>query len=223
MKRGAPLQRKTPLRSAGFAARPRGSDVRRVADRARDGRPPRIPADVVRLIRDRSQGLCEIGLICGGMAAATESAHRMGKGIGGVGPKNFSSNVASDLLRGCHRDHALIDGAKVSDARAMGWKVRHGVALPREVPVYHARLGWVLLDDAGGWLPAPGSSIHSAGPVPVVQLPLVDLSGEGVPLALIDALDRFGHLDCGGWSYTSGEALHCACGGQLFIALEVDG
>ncbi|WP_204016002.1 hypothetical protein [Sphaerimonospora thailandensis] len=219
LSRGAKqLARKTSIRAVGKAGGKPGK-------KATAGPKP-LPAKVVALVRHRSGGLCEVGLECGGLAPAVERAHRMAKGTGGPGRKGRAvSNSPSNLLDACRRDHDRIDRAKVTDAYAWGYKIRHGIARPYEVPVLHAGYGWVLLDDRGGWRSVPDTVLTPSGLLPVVQITCSEYEYD-TPGVLIKTLHRYGHLDCGGWSYDwSGEldaVLFCACGSDPFVVVLTD-
>jgi hypothetical protein len=182
--------------------------------------PKSPPKKVVDLVKARSGGFCEIGLRCLGEAPATERAHRMGKGIGGAGSKGRkTSDAPADLLDACRADHDLLDRVAVAESYLHGYKVRHGAARPSEVPVQHFRLGWVLLDDAGGWRPAPKIACTPGALLPVVTCgPWDSLTGGG---AIREALDRFGHTSCTGLAGVRGGLLLCGCGSLVAAVVEV--
>ncbi|MFI6594906.1 hypothetical protein ACIBHX_01590 [Nonomuraea sp. NPDC050536] len=182
-------------------------------------RPETAPKNAIVYAKNRSKGLCEIGLVCFGSAPATETAHRRGKGSGGVGPKNTTAGTAANLLRGCHACHAHIDNAQVADAERLGLKLRHGVARPSELPVLHYRLGWVLLDDEGGYRAAPAAS-HAGGVLlPVIACTSWELINQDG--AFIEAMERFGHVDCPGWAPPRPGPFLCGCGSTPFYLEEV--
>jgi hypothetical protein len=215
MKRGGSLQRKTPL----VAKKPmaRGKGLKAGAPAKPKARPKTAPKPVVDLVKQRSGGLCEIGILCLGSAPATERAHRMGKGSGGVGKKNTVSNQAANLLDACHEDHARIDNAEVADAERLGLKLRHTIARPNEVPVHlHNHNGWVLLDNNGGVRRAP-----EAACVPGALLPVITVTAEEYEFSddgdVFDAVYRWGHADCGGWGVEVNGPCECICGTVLFI------
>lgn len=166
-------------------------------------RPQGVPAGVKRILLARSGGVCEIGLACGGTGAAQDSAHREGKKAGGT--RKPWSNSPATLLAGCRRCHRLIDAVEVRGAEFLGLKVREGVARPWEVPVKHARLGWVLLDDEGGFRPAPAGS-HQDGKRPI---PVVAAAGLG------EAVARYGHASCPPGGAQAGPYV-CGCGDVPF-------
>lgn len=210
------LQRRSEM-PRGKGIKPGSKALARAAAKRSASRPRTAPASVVDLVKDRSGGFCEIGLLCLGRAQATERAHRMGKGTGGAGSKGRKvSDSASNLLDACRQDHDLIDRASVAESYVHGYKIRHGIALPHEMPVQHFTHGWVLLDDNGGWAPAPTAAIHPTGLVPVVTITARerDYVIDGV---VAEAMDRFGHRGCGGWTYEPGQVLRCDCGADLFV------
>ncbi|MFI6296778.1 hypothetical protein ACIBEJ_34675 [Nonomuraea sp. NPDC050790] len=177
-----------------------------------------VPAGVKAIIWRRAGGLCEVGLCCGGSAEATDPAHREGKKQGGTA--KLWSNLASNLLAACRADHRLIDGLDVRGAENLGLKVREGVARPWEIPVKHARLGWVLLDDAGGSRPAPPAAYADGKrPTPVVTVAPWSLIA-GSP-GLDEAMARYGHGSCRGWPGVHDGLLVCSCGSTPFLVDEV--
>jgi hypothetical protein len=219
LKSGGALQRRTEM--------PRGAEPKRTAylnggtptAKRSKAKPPTAPPAVIAAAKERSLGFCEVGLLCLGSAPATETAHRRGKGTGGVGKRNVTSNVVSNLLRSCSKDHRRIDNAEVADAERLGLKLRHTVAHPREMPVHHYRLGWVLLDDAGGWRLAPPVSYERPdGLLPVVGVSVWDLMTQGGKF--VEAMERFGHINCPGWSTPREGVFTCGCGSEPF-ALQV--
>jgi hypothetical protein len=228
MPRGdAGLARRTPLQQASRLQA--GKAIARSAER-KASRPKTPPKRVVDLVRQRSGGMCEIGLLCMGAALATERAHRMGKGMGGAGSKGRKvSDAPSDLLDACRRDHDLIDRASVAESYAHGYKIRHGVVLPREVPVLHFACGWVLLDDQGGGRPAPEAAWDRKRTGHLLPVVAVGWSWDAEDRRLyvdegpvLEAMQRFGHLGCGQWSWSAGGPLECACGAVPFVVEVVD-
>ncbi|HEY9373173.1 hypothetical protein [Streptomyces sp.] len=216
-KRRKGLERNTPMvNKTSFQRKtemPRGNGFKRGANppkkNGRKGRPKTAPKTAIDLAKVRSEGLCEIGLKCFGTAPAVESAHRRGKGSGGVGPKNTTSNTASNLLRGCVACHDFIDNVAPDDAARLGLKVLHGKAHPYEIPVQHYQHGWVLLDNFGGWRAAPEAACTPGALLPVIVCGPWDLlTGGG---AVAEVLDRFGHADCCGWAGARDGLLVCGC------------
>lgn len=181
-------------------------------------KPKGVPADVKAIIRRRANGLCEVGLVCGGKEPGVDPAHREGKGSGGTG-KDWS-NLASNLLWSCRADHDFIDQKQPARAERLGLKVRAGVARPGEIPALHKQLGWVLLDHDGSYLPAPtGSHPDGKRPIPVVACTTWELITQSG--AFIEALKRYRHLQCPGWSPPLPGPFTCGCGSTIFYLEEV--
>jgi hypothetical protein len=163
------------------------------------------------LMGKRSGGSCELGVVCLGSARATDASHRIAKGSGGTkAPWAHGAANNADACRPCH-DFVEADPTA---AYANGWKIRHGVALPAEVPFRHWVHGWVLLDDAGGHRPAPVESYSGEVLLPVVAVPLWHLMVQGG--VFVEAMRRFGHLQCPGWSAPSEGLFTCGCGSSVF-------
>lgn len=80
--------------------------------------------------------------------------HRRPRGIGGASRSTVVHNL-SNLMLVCSPCHTWLESAR-SSAERSGWIVRHGVARPADVPLMHAMLGWVLLDDDGNVTPVGG-------------------------------------------------------------------
>lgn len=176
-------------------------------------RPKGVPAAAKRVLLARSVGVCEVGLACGGTGEAQDPAHREGKKTGGTS-KPWSNSPAT-LLASCRPCHRLIDGIEVRGAEFLGLKIREGVARPWEIPVRHARFGWVLLDDQGGYRPAPeGSYAPGRRPTPVVACTTWDLITQGG--AFIEAMERYGHIQCPGWPAPLEGLFTCGCGSAPF-------
>lgn len=210
--RRTPLKAKKPIRH-GKGFKPTANPPKKAS------RPKTASKSVVDLVKARSGGLCEIGLLCFGSSPATERAHRMGKGSGGVGKSNPVANGAANLVDGCHDCHVRIDNAEVADAERLGLKLRHGVARPCEMPVHHYRLGWVLLDDDGGYRAAPAASYAGGALIPVIACTAWELINQDG--AFIEAMQRFGHHDCPGWPAPRVGLFQCGCGSQPFYLEEV--
>lgn len=83
--------------------------------------------------------------------------HRAGKGMGGDKSRAKKSNRLSNLILLCSGYNGLIehDSVLAEEARELGIKISRN-ADPRKMPVQHAQLGVVLLDDEGGYEPAEG-------------------------------------------------------------------
>jgi hypothetical protein len=211
LKRYAELKAKTPMkRGAGLK---QGSGPKRAAA-PKAAKPKAVPGAAKQVLKERSGGLCEVGLVCGGRVLGVDPAHREGKGSGGTG--KWWSNLASYLLWSCREDHDFIDQRQPARAEKLGMKVRAGVARPEEIPVLHKRLGWVLLDHNGGHRAAPGAA-HPDGkrPVPVVAVGVWDLIKQSGPFA--EAMDRYGHIQCPGWSAPRQGLFTCGCGSTPFL------
>ncbi|MGI5274677.1 HNH endonuclease [Nonomuraea sp. CA-218870] len=210
LKQGKPPERRTPLKQGQPPARqspiqqrkpltPGKSAGQPNPPARKSSRPKPVPAEVKDLLKARSSGVCEVGLTCGGFAAGTDPAHREGKKAGGT--RKPWSNTASNLLWSCRPCHDLIDQKQPANAEKLGLKVREGVARPWEVPGLHAHLGWVLLDDRGGYRPAPaGSHQNGKRPVPVVPVAALD-----------EAAARYGHGSCPPGGVQAGPYV-CGCG-----------
>lgn len=155
LKPGKPLQRKTWMpRGKGFtrAIGETAQTVRKVAEKATGKAKRRTgpPAKVMRLLRERSGGLCELGIVCLGRAAATDPSHRMAKGMGGT--KDPRSNTAANNLHSCRKCHDVVERDPAA-AYANGWKIRRGIADPQDIPVRHWVHGWVYPGEDGSARP----------------------------------------------------------------------
>lgn len=177
-----------------------------------------VPDEVKQIIRERSGNLCEVGLSCGGRDRGEDPAHREGKGSGGT--DKAWSNLASNVLWSCRACHDLIDNKQPARAERLGLKMRAGVARPREMPVLHKHLGWVLLDHDGG-LRRPPAASHPDGkrPTPVIACTTWELiNGSG---AFIEAMTRFGHQHCRIQSAPREGRFDCSCGSRPFYLQRV--
>jgi hypothetical protein len=176
-------------------------------------KPKHVPAEVKAILRRRSGGACEVGLICGGSARGVDPAHREGKKAGGTSKP--WSDLASNLTWACRPDHDLIDAKAPAGAERLGLKVRAGVARPWEIPLLHSAHGWVLLDDQGGHRPAPvGSYAEGRRPTPVIAVRAWDLmvqAGE-----FLRAVERYGHLTCPRGGAPREGLFRCTCGSNVF-------
>ncbi|MFI7642431.1 HNH endonuclease [Nonomuraea sp. NPDC049400] len=207
---GQPPKRTTPLKSSGKKLEAMVS--------LKPSRPKAVPKAVKELLKARSGGLCEVGLVCGGKALGVDPAHREGKKSGGT--SKAWSNLASNLLWSCRDCHDFIDQKQPKAAEKLGLKVREGVARPWEIPVLHKRLGWVLLDHEGGYRPAPAAS-HPDGkrPIPVVAVTVWELIQQNGPFA--EVMERYKHLQCPGWSQPLEGLFTCGCGSYPFYLEQV--
>lgn len=104
--------------------------------------------DVVAIVAERSQGICER---CG-ERPGEEHQHRKPRGMGGsrLASTNYASNLVW-LCRPCHRHVEIVDR---KGAYPAGWLVPR-TQEPAQWPVNHVRLGWVFLADDGTTEPAP--------------------------------------------------------------------
>lgn len=151
MKRGGPLQRKTPMQRSSTPMK-RSGKVRAKRPTPRRREAPRWgweeweAAD--RVLRRRSRGRCER---CGTDRGPFERHHRKRRRDGG----DRFSNVML-ICVGCHR-HVTEHPA---EARRFGWIV--SVARdPVEVPMLQFGAEWVTLDDAGQSRPLYGPVVDA--------------------------------------------------------------
>ncbi len=212
MRRGEGLKRTTWFRSSGKAM------VQAATSKLKRGKNTGPKRDVKDLLMDRNGAHCEVGIKCLGRAfGKLESAHREGKKSGGT--KKPWSNLASNLLWACPPCHYEIDQKSPADAERHGFKIREGVARPWEIPVKHYEYGWVLLDDQGGHRPAPEVSwdrSRSAQLLPVILLAEVHLWVDWDTFD--EAINRFGHQDCGAHEPNGCEGVYvCPCGSEVFV------
>lgn len=135
------LRTKTPL--VGSTPMQRASRLTRNA-KLKTKRAPVSPEEKAAkgIVRARSNGVCEI---CG-QARATNFSHRLAKGHGGPW-------LASNGLDACgHGNYSGCHGERLhqrpTEAERAGWLVRSGHDF-RTIPVQHAWLGLVFLNDDG--------------------------------------------------------------------------
>ena len=137
MKR-APLQHRSPLQA-----------VPAVLQRPRRTGPART---VVNILRARDGGVC---VVCGCSGSDVDPLvvhHRLNRGAGGS--KNPAVHAPPRLLL----VHASVNGwfeDNPAAAEWAGWKVRHGVVDPADVPVLYADGRRYLLDGNGGRTAVP--------------------------------------------------------------------
>ena len=98
---------------------------------------------------ERAQGRCER---CGGPGMQVH--HRQPRKAGGS--RRAHINAPSNLVLLCLDCHTLIESRRTY-AYASGWLVREP-KLPGCVPVMVVGLGWVFLDDEGGYQPVEASA-----------------------------------------------------------------
>lgn len=137
MKRGAPLQRRTPLRTS-----------REKRTGRRDTGPDRTTRDLVLERDDYTCACCGRSVLYGPYSLQ----HRVARGMGGTSdpainrPSNLITLCGSATSPGgCHLAAEQRDGALLG----LGFWLRRGDD-PAARPVAHAVHGWVFLDDEGG-------------------------------------------------------------------------
>lgn len=105
----------------------------------------------VQAIVDRDQGRCAWchGLLLGERGPAPwqwQVHHRLARGGGGTSEPHIARASNGVALHGtCH---AAIESER-KDAEGKGFIIRHGIELPRMVPIQHAVHGLVRLRDDG--------------------------------------------------------------------------
>jgi hypothetical protein len=120
-------------------ARPSYADLdRQPRQQTRRAPQPTGEANARRLVSNRSGGVCE----CCGRQTATQWHHRRNRSQSGLWEPANGMHLDAD----CH--HFITVNPTTS--YAAGWLVPSWQD-PAAVPVWHARLGQVLLDNAGGW------------------------------------------------------------------------
>lgn len=159
MKRGGPLQRKTPLvaktglrRTTELQARAfrESLSARQPMKRsaiAKSAPKPKLTVVQKRPLLERSEGICEIGsAYCEHFA--TDVCHRRGEKAGGRhGAAAALNDRPSNVLHGCRRCHTFThDWPKTAELN--GWRLTE-LANPLTERV-NRRGVWVLLDDEGG-------------------------------------------------------------------------
>lgn len=130
LKPGGPLERRTPLRafvglvrrsSLGVKSAPRQKAMRSA-----------VPRDVRVALQARSRGICELGMrdVCA--YHATDTSHRVTRGMGGRhGAARRDSDRLSNVMDACRLCHEWV-GRFPRAARLVGW-----VLLRREDPAQH--------------------------------------------------------------------------------------
>ena len=113
-----------------------------------------FPAHVADLIFDRDGGCCArcaLGLSRTRRGVDWAIHHRRPRGAGGVGKRSSWVNLPANGVCLCNACHAWAE-ANRGEALAAGWLVSAlGIQRPTEIPILHARLGYVRLQDDGGW------------------------------------------------------------------------
>lgn len=160
MKRGAPIARRTPLRAKTELKRTelkRSANLRRVRRMRKSAPKPAITARKRRTLGDRSGGWCELRVDSVCLGAATDAAHRAGRGMGGQhGPAAALNGRLANYLHSCRACHNWCHGNPV-EAAELGWllaKAADHMAL--EIPAVVAGVR-SLLDDEGGVTPCASS------------------------------------------------------------------
>lgn len=145
MKRGGPIERKTPMkRTPG----PAWTAMKKARPK------PAVPRSVMRKLKKRSDGICEMQL-SGCLGRATDPSHRKKKGMGGrPGEAAEEINRLSNLLHACRQCHNWCH-ARPAEAYDLGLILREHQDPLRE-PANTCRYGPVLLDDQGGMWPVGG-------------------------------------------------------------------
>jgi hypothetical protein len=140
---GRGLRQVSAKREAGLTKAPR---------RKATGPTPAVRA----LVWAREENRCaRCGVTLPGECGTGEVHHRRSRGQGGSSHPLINSPANLVLLgSSCHRDITL--NANRAAALAEGWVLELNACTdPAAVPVQHALHGWVRLDTAGGWSPAP--------------------------------------------------------------------
>ncbi|CAH0253756.1 hypothetical protein [Microbacterium sp. Bi128] len=126
-------------------------------------KPGEFPDAVVDLIWERDRGccaLCGVGLVWerrGEPFGGWSVQHREARKQGGAKGRPWVARAANGVVlcgtgtTGCHGD---VEHHSDNVKPVWGFSVSAlGIRRPVEVPLRHAALGWVLLNDAGGWEP----------------------------------------------------------------------
>jgi len=143
LKPGKPLRQVSAKRAAGQTKAPA---------RKATGPTPAVRA----LVWAREENRCaRCGVTLPGECGTGEVHHRRSRGQGGSSLPSINSPSNLVLVCGyCHRDITLNTNRQA--ALAEGWVLGlNDHTDPAAVPVRHALYGWVLLNTAGGWSPAP--------------------------------------------------------------------
>jgi 5-methylcytosine-specific restriction protein A len=103
------------------------------------------------IIRDRSGGVCEVQVVCQGIAAVQQH-HRRGRFMGGT--KRPETDLPANGLAICVPCHHYITTDHRTESYEKGWLVSQS-ADPALVPVLY-RGTWVKLDNVGDLRPMEG-------------------------------------------------------------------
>lgn len=150
LRRTKPLESRTQLRRREPLARASAplarTPMKQKAPRAKLTSRQRKPID------ERSQGWCEIRLmkICTGLA--TDTAHRLGEGMGGRhGAAAEANDRPSNCLRSCRPCHRWTHEYPAA-AQGFGWMLKTGQD-PTKTPLLYRHEEWMLLADDGSMRP----------------------------------------------------------------------
>lgn len=146
--RGAGLRRKTPMPRGGPRRTPPCPSPSKAARDAAAREAERLTKEIAWA---RSGGVCELGMAGWCEGAATNLSHRLGAGVLGAWSASNGLYSCGSGTTGCHGwvHH------EPTAARDLGWRLeRRCRDDPLAIPVRHARFGWVLLDDEGGYAPS---------------------------------------------------------------------
>jgi len=173
------MVRKTPLKSGGPLpagkplARSAGIGTSKPMSRART---PRLESsragwrEIWPAVQRRDRSVC---VMCG-LAPGTTQHHRLPGGMGGTS-RDPKAHTFARLMLACVVCHNYTEDHGTW-AEARGWKIRHGVLGPADVPVFYGHQGtfgtrwdWVWLsDDAPKWSLCTDDE--------VADLPVIDLA-----------------------------------------------
>lgn len=170
MKRGGPLERRTPLdqrtplshtvpmQRSTLQANQGGHH--KPAARPKPAYRPAVPARVLAVLKERSGGVCEIGLP-GCAYTATDPAHRIKQGMGGrKGVTKKAHDVPSNVLHLCRWCHTICH-QQPNLAYRRGWMLREHQTPIAEPVLYRGQLRW-LADDGTLSTTAPPATAEEA-------------------------------------------------------------
>lgn len=159
MKRGGPIQRKTPLTSSSPLKRTTALSVSPLArsalhanqaahrqqPKAKRRVQPAVPAKILTALKARSGGVCEMALQ-GCTSQASDPAHRIRTGMGGrKGEAKAAHDVLSNLTHACRLCHSRTH-AEPAFAYSLGLMLRDGSDPLAECVFYRGFRRW-LTDD----------------------------------------------------------------------------